>query len=159
MDRDKLRGAPESFGMRQIEKELVLYCDGSRTGKGAEAVGYYAYVAYHGTERILSGHGEAGRGADITSNVAEYIAVLRGLEALEAAGYAGQELRVRGDSRVVMEQLGMLCAVRSLRLLPWWQKTRQAAKAFEAHFEWIPRTWNWEADRLLNGSAWIGRSK
>jgi hypothetical protein len=47
-------------------------------------VGYYAYVVYHGTRKILEGTGEAGRGREMTANVAEYVAVLRGLEALRA---------------------------------------------------------------------------
>jgi len=47
--------------MRQKEKELVLYCDGSCEGNGSEAVGYYAYILYHGTEKILEGRGQAGK--------------------------------------------------------------------------------------------------
>ena len=135
--------------MRQKEKELVLSCDGSCEGVGSEAVGHYAYVLYHGAEKILEGTGEAGRGAEMTANVAEYVAVLRGLEALRTAGYSGSPVRVCSDSKLVMQQLGMLCAVRSQRLLPWWRAIRAVARSFDVHFEWVPRTWNRQADQLL----------
>jgi len=139
--------------MRQKEKELVLYCDGSCDGFGSEAVGYYAYILYHGQDKILKGTGEAGRGMEMTANVAEYVAVLRGLEALQTAGYSGSSVRVCSDSRLVMQQLGMLCAVRSKRLIPWWRAVRAVASSFDTHFEWIPRMWNHQAHQLLQAGG------
>jgi ribonuclease HI len=85
----------------------------------------------------------------MTANVAEYIAVLRGLEALKEVGYVGQQVQVRSDSKLVMSQLGMLCVVRSPRLYPWWRKVKAAAKDFEVEWEWAPRAWNREADRQI----------
>ena len=121
-----------SKSMRQKEKELVLYCDGSCEGKGSAAVGHYAYVLYHGMEKLLEGQGAVGEGSEMTSTVAEYAAVLRGLEAMQAAGYRGRQVRVR-----------------SRRLLPWWRAVRSVVEAFDLHFEWVPRQWNRDADGLL----------
>lgn len=135
--------------MRQEEKEIILYCDGRCEGASEAAVGRYAYVVYHGTQKVLEGTGEAGRGREMTANVAEYVAVLRGLSALRAAGYAGGSVRVRSNSRLVMQQLGMLCVVWSKRLLKWWRAVRSVAREFDAHFEWVPRAWNREADEQI----------
>ena len=135
--------------MWQVEKELVLYCDGSCIGVGPYAIGHYAYVAYHGRQKILGDVGQAGSGVDMTVNVAEYLAVLRGMKALAGAGYTNHSLRVCGDSKVVMQQLSMLCAVRSQRLLPCWRAVREMVHLFDVHFEWIPRAFNRETDRML----------
>jgi ribonuclease HI len=140
--------------MRREEKEVILYCDGQCEGVGDEAIGRYGYVIYHGRDKITEGEGEAGRGKEMTSNVAEYVAVLRGLEALrtwagtEARPYKEQTVRVRSDSRLVMSQLGMLCVVRSPRLYPWWRKVKVAARGLEVAWEWVPRSWNREVDAL-----------
>ena len=128
---------------------MLVYCDGSCEGSGNEAVGKYGYVIYNGNRQIAEGGGIAGHGIEITVNVAEYVAVLRALEWLRDAGYEGQAIRVRSDSRLVMQQLGMLCAVRSKRLLPWWRAVRALAREFGTHFEWVPRSWNREADEWI----------
>ncbi len=131
--------------MFEARKDLVLYCDGSCEKIDNLLIGKYSYIAYLGNKRILAEASDIDSGEDITANVAEYIAVLKGLEALHAAGYEGQTILVRSDSKIVMQQLGMLCAVRSKRLLKWWYLVRNIAKNFDVHFEWVPRTWNREA--------------
>ena len=99
--------------MRQEVKELVAYCDGRCEGSGPDAVGRYGYVVYDGKRKVAEGTGIAGKGREMTANVAEYVAVLRALEWLKSAGYDGQDIRIRSDSRLVMGQLGMVCVTRS----------------------------------------------
>lgn len=38
--------------MRREEEEVILYCDGRCEGTGRESVGRYAYVIYHGRDKI-----------------------------------------------------------------------------------------------------------
>jgi ribonuclease HI len=147
--------------IRQEVEEVIVYCDGRCEGSGKESVGKYGYVIYKGKCKVAEGEGIAGRsptlqvdrpgrGKEMTANVAEYIAVLRALEWLRDAGYDGSEIRVRGDSRLVMQQLGMLCVTKSWRLRPWHRKVRELSRHFQIQWEWIPRAWNIEADARAN---------
>jgi ribonuclease HI len=120
-------------------------------------VSKYGYVIYKGKRKIAEGEGIAGRGKEMTANVAEYVAVLRALEWLRDTGFVIQgfnprttEIRVRGDSRLVMQQLGMLCVTKSWRLRPWHRKVRELSRHFQIQWEWIPRAWNIEADARAN---------
>ena len=137
--------------MLQKPKEILVVCDGSGQGWGDAAVARYAYMIYEGARKVAEGEGEVGSGREMTANVAEYAAVLRAVEALHAGGYEGREVRVRSDSRLVMEQLGMLCVVRSPRLAPWHRAVREAARALEVCYEWVPRAWNQEAHLRAKG--------
>ena len=137
--------------MLQAAEEVLVYCDGSCQGRGAASRARYAYAVYQGNTKLLEGEGEVGTGREMTGNVAEYAAVLRALEALPAATYGNCEVRVRSDSRLVMQQLGMLCVVQSPRLMAWHRAVRQAARPFEVCYEWVPRAHNQREHRRAKG--------
>src|SRR5262245_9519539 len=80
--------------------EFVLFCDGaSRGNPGLAAIGFVLFDVQG--EEILA-HGEV-LGQGITNNVAEYTALLRGLEAAAARGV--RRLRARLDSELVVRQV------------------------------------------------------
>lgn len=143
----------EVIKIRQEPEEIIAYCDGRCEGFGVEAIGKYGFVIYEGRRKIAEGEGMAGEGKDMTANVAEYVAVLKALEWLRGSGYQDSEIRIRSDSKLVMQQLGMLCVTRSLRLVPWHRKVRELARDFQVHYEWIPRAWNTEADAHARNSV------
>ena len=93
---------------------------------------------------------ERGEGIGVaTNNVAEYRAALEGLRlALE---FGAQEVLLRSDSRLLVEQLSGRFRVKNPTLIRLHTDVRSLVSDFaEARFEHVPREFNKEADRLAN---------
>ena len=87
------------------------------------------------------------RGPENTSNVAEYKALIAGLEA--AAEGQVKELHVLGDSKLVIKQMQGEWGCKSERLRPLYDRAWELQGEFDRiGFEWIPRERNQEADEL-----------
>ena len=84
-----------------------------------------------------------------TNNVAEYRAVIAGLERALALG--ARRARVRADSQLVVQQLSGAWKVRDAGLAPLWAEARRLARAFDrVTWEHVPRSRNRAADALAN---------
>jgi ribonuclease HI len=84
-----------------------------------------------------------------TNNVAEYRALLRGIEL--AAEHGATELELLGDSELVVKQVRGEYRVKDAGLKPLHAQTRQALSAFtEWSFNHVRRELNAEADALVN---------
>lgn len=82
-----------------------------------------------------------------TNNVAEYQAVLRGLE--EAKKLGAQEVEIRTDSELVARQLVGRYRVRDPELRRWFEAVQRHMRAFrEVEVRSVPRSENARADRL-----------
>jgi len=96
----------------------------------------------------ITGHAFYGSGEGITNNTSEYRAALDALRAVYRTGYRGP-VELRGDSKLVVEQMrgNWGCSVERLRVLR--DKLREAATHFECvAWTWLPREDNAEADAL-----------
>ncbi len=86
-----------------------------------------------------------------TNNVAEYTAVLRGLELARDLG--AREVDLLLDSQLVVEQLSGRWRVRDPKLAPLWTEVRRLLAGFE---RWsarhVPRAQNRAADALANAA-------
>jgi ribonuclease HI len=86
---------------------------------------------------------------EATNNVAEYRAVLLGLELARRVG--AREVEVVNDSELVARQIGGQYKVKNPGLRPLWQETMAALRQFE---RWsvrnVPRAMNARADELVN---------
>jgi ribonuclease HI len=86
---------------------------------------------------------------ETTNNVAEYRAVLLGLEL--AAELGGREVEVINDSELVARQIGGQYRVKHAGLKPLYEETMAALRRFE---KWsvrnVPRADNARADALVN---------
>jgi ribonuclease HI len=122
-----------------------LYCDGaSRGNPGPAAAGIVLYDP-QGRIQVTTGRylGET------TNNVAEYQALLLGLE--EARKITVQKLRIFADSELMVKQLTGRYRVKSPHLIPLWQEAVNALKAFEAWgIKHVPREENHLADAAAN---------
>lgn len=84
-----------------------------------------------------------------TNNVAEYRAVIRGLELAAEAGATA--ILVRSDSRLLVEQLSGRFKVRNSALRRLHEEASALLRQFaEVKIEHVPREFNAEADRLAN---------
>ncbi len=119
---------------------IVLSFDGACAIRGAVAHSAYGWVVMRDGEVLATGQGALPEGS--TSNLAEYSALLAGLDAVIALGVTGP-LVVRGDSELVVDQLLGIKRVAALHLLPLHQRVRELAAEFEsAIVEWVPRERN-----------------
>ena len=89
---------------------------------------------------------------ETTNNVAEYRALIRGLEEARALGC--NVIRVVSDSELMVRQINGIYRVKTPHLLPLYQKAVGLMKQFEkATIEHTRRENNKEADRLSNIGA------
>ena len=91
----------------------------------------------------------AERIGEATNNVAEYRALLRGLERARALG--ATEVEVTNDSELVARQVGGAYKVKHAGLRPLYDQAMQALQGFDRwSLRSVPREQNAEADRLVN---------
>ena len=93
---------------------------------------------------------ERGEGIGVaTNNVAEYRAALEGLRL--AREFGAEEVLLRSDSRLLVEQLSGRFRVKNPTLIRLHGEVRSLVSEFtRVHFEHVPREFNKEADRLAN---------
>ncbi len=128
----------------------VLYTDGaSRGNPGRAGVGAALYrVTDDGLRRVE----EVSRDIGITTNnVAEYQAVIDGLEV--ATRFHPDVLILRADSQLLIRQLEGRYRVKSPNLKPLFARVRELLDRFpEVRLEHVPRAENEVADALANAA-------
>ncbi len=133
-------------------RSLIVSCDGAARGNPGPAGAGSSLVTPDGTvvAEIAEGLGET------TNNVAEYTAVILGLERAKELG--AREVLLRSDSQLLINQLTGVYRVKTPHLQPLHRRVRTLAGSFERiRFEHVPRERNKEADRLANAGvdAWL----
>jgi ribonuclease HI len=127
--------------------KLVLHVDGGARGNpGPAAIGIVLSGA-DGTvvEEIAERIGVA------TNNVAEYRAVVRGLQRARELG--AREVELIGDSELVARQLTGAYRVKHPAMKPLHAEATRALEGFERwEIRTVPRAENAEADALVNGA-------
>jgi len=89
-----------------------------------------------------------GRGKGMTNNVAEYTALIQALEKIQQLGSARQEILVRSDSKLVVNQMNGNWEVKAPLILPLNRKAKTMTTTMNIKFNWVPREQNTEADAL-----------
>lgn len=130
---------------------IVLYFDGLCEPKNPGGVATYGFVAYDNCKKIKEGYGIVGAGMlgdDVSNNVAEYAAMIRGMECMISSGQRG-DLEIRGDSQLTIRQMQGKYAVRANRLFKLHERAEFLKKSFKSvKFTWVPREENEESDLL-----------
>jgi ribonuclease HI len=129
---------------------IVVYSDGGARGNpGPAAIG--AVVLDPSTEPPLRLAVVSERIGIATNNVAEYRAVIAGLEA--AAPFHARRLCVRADSMLVVQQLRGAWKVKQEHLRPLFQRARELLAQYDdVQLEHVPRDENTDADALVNAA-------
>jgi ribonuclease HI len=125
--------------------KLVVHVDGGARGNpGPAAIGIV--ISEPGGEVIDE---VAERIGTATNNVAEYRALLRGLE--RAAALGAREVEIVNDSELVAKQLTGAYRVKHPSMRPLYEEAITALRAFD---HWrvrsVPRAQNAHADALVN---------
>ncbi len=125
--------------------EWTVRCDGGSRGNPGPGAG--AYVLSDEAGREVEARGEA-LGV-VTNNVAEYRALMAGLEAASRLGV--RHLRVCMDSELVVRQMTGEYRVKHPGLKPLHLAASESARAFErVRFVAVRREENARADALVN---------
>lgn len=127
--------------------KVVVHVDGGARGNpGPAAIGVVVSSA-DGT--LLEEGGEAI--GEATNNVAEYRALLRGLERARALG--ASEVEVVGDSELVAKQVSGQYKVKHAGLRPLHAEALRALAEFDTwQVRTVPRAQNAAADALVNAA-------
>lgn len=131
---------------------MIVHCDGAARGNpgpagiGAVVRGPRGRVL----ARVSEGIGVA------TNNVAEYRAVIAGLQRAAEAG--ATHVLLRSDSKLLIEQLAGRFRVKNPTLVRLHGEVRAILGRFQdVQFEHVPRELNRDADKLANAGvdAWL----
>jgi ribonuclease HI len=126
-------------------KKLLVYSDGASQGNpGRAAIG--AVIKDEKGKVVATVSQAIGY---TTNNQAEYRAIIAALEAAVKLG--AEEVEVRADSELVVEQLNGRYKIKKASLRPLYQEVVRLTGALKTFsISYIPREHNKEADRLAN---------
>jgi ribonuclease HI len=118
-----------------------LYCDGaSRGNPGDSAIGCVILI----NNNILKISEYIGKA---TNNVAEYKALIRGLE--EALKEGVDEIEIFSDSELLVRQIKNIYKVKNKNLTPLYEKVRELLQNFKYYeITYISRDLNFIADNI-----------
>ena len=141
-------GAPDGVD------EILLFCDGgSRGNPGPAAIGAVVYDASTDPPRLIASVSE--RIGVTTNNVAEYRALIAGLEAV--AHLHARAVHVRADSLLIVKQLQGEYRVKHRNLAPLFAEARRLLGAYqEVDLRHVRREENVDADALVNAALDAG---
>ncbi|MER8155720.1 bifunctional RNase H/acid phosphatase [Streptomyces sp. NPDC094472] len=136
-----------------MARRFVVEADGGSRGNPGPA-GYGAVVLDAETGEPLAEVAEYIGTA--TNNVAEYKGLIAGLRAAYALDPAA-EVRVRMDSKLVIEQMSGRWKVKHPDMRPLAAEAKAIMPPGQVAYEWIPREQNKHADRLANEAMDAGK--
>ncbi|MDT0542542.1 bifunctional RNase H/acid phosphatase [Streptomyces lonegramiae] len=136
-----------------MARRFVVEADGGSRGNPGPA-GYGAVVLDPETGETLAEAAEYIGAA--TNNVAEYKGLIAGLRAARALDPEA-EIKVRMDSKLVIEQMSGRWKVKHPGMRPLAAEARGIFPPAQLSYEWIPRERNKHADRLANEAMDAGK--
>jgi ribonuclease HI len=130
----------------------TVYFDGLCEPKNPGGIATYGLVVKRNDETI---HQDAGLAYakpwtnEASNNVAEYSAIIHGLEWLKKNNLQEASIILRGDSRLIINQLNKTFKVKAKRILELNAKASKLLLEFKnLRLEWVDRSQNKEADLL-----------
>ncbi|MEE1802832.1 bifunctional RNase H/acid phosphatase [Streptomyces sp. NPDC101062] len=134
-------------------RTFIVEADGGSRGNPGPA-GYGAVVLDGTTGEPLA---EAAEYIGVaTNNVAEYKGLVAGLRAAKALD-PGARVRVRMDSKLVVEQMSGRWKIKHPDMKPLAAEAARILPSGQVTYEWIPRERNKHADRLANEAMDAGK--
>ncbi len=128
---------------------IQVWFDGVCEPKNPGGYGAYGlYIDKNGYASFKEGV-LVGNGPKISNNVAEYSGFLRALKFLIDKGLSKEEIIVRGDSKLVIEQMFGTWRIKQGLYLPLAFEAQELLKQFpKINGKWIPRDENDVCDKL-----------
>lgn len=130
-----------------LTKKIVLYCDGGARGNPGPAASAFAVL-----ENNKAVYKESLFLGKTTNNVAEYQSVVIALKWLSKQKSKQESIKVVVDSQLVFRQLNGEYKIKKEELKKLAIKIKQLEKKIKSEiiFDWLPRSKNKIADKLVN---------
>jgi ribonuclease HI len=123
--------------------------DGSSDSSTKAGFLCYGWLISRDDHIIGQGHGVFARCQDASSNVAEYVALIEGLDALADLGLVDVSIKIFGDAKSVIDQMNGMASVSSEAVWPLYMRAWQLSRQFiKLKWIWTPRKNNKAADGL-----------
>lgn len=121
----------------------------------------YGWLISKGNKVLALGHGACARSWGASSNVAEYLGLIEGLDALLDFGLSRKQVKILGDAKSIIDQMTGRSGVSSEVIWPLYRRAKSLSDQFAfLRWHWTPRKENREADELtrhaLNKIFYIG---
>lgn len=118
-------------------------------GNGYSGIMCYGWVILKRGQKVRSGLGGYAHLKLATSNGAEYLALIAGLEALMEMDACRHAVLIQGDSKTTIEQMQKQALTHSPRIQQFHRQARKLCRQFDSlEWCWTPRQQNHPADRL-----------
>jgi ribonuclease HI len=109
----------------------------------------YGWVILRDEKVIARGHGGYARCQDASSNVAEYLGLIEGLDALIDMNAGLEPVLICGDAKSIIEQMNGRASVSAGSIKPLYRRARRlASHLHRILWLWTPRRNNHTADAL-----------
>lgn len=132
-----------------LDEVLVYFDGGARGNPGPAAIGAVVLDPSSTPPTRVAAVSE--RIGETTNNVAEYRALIAGLQAAVAA--SARTVKVRGDSKLVIEQVAGRWKVKQPHLRPLCDEARELLSRFDSvDLAHVRREFNSDADALVNAA-------
>jgi|SRR3990167_60715 len=133
---------------------IEVFFDGSCEPVNPGGTAWAGVVIYKSGVHWRSISRKVGTGDEMSNNVAEHAALLFALESLAADGLEKENIKIFGDSMLVVKQMSNEWKLGKGLYLPYAIQTKKIAANFNnITFDWIPREQNAEADALTRGDT------
>ncbi len=130
---------------------IEVYFDGLCQPINPGGISCYAFVVKSGGRTIYTDYGIAGEpfSEDSTNNVAEYTALVKGLQWLLENNLGSSKIEVKSDSKLIVNQLTGDYKVKARRIVSLYKQVLLLKSKFQdIQIKWVPREKNREADTL-----------
>lgn len=109
----------------------------------------YGWLVQKNNRIIARGHGGLLHRNQASSNFAEYIALIEGLEALRDLHFEQEEIHIIGDAKSVIDQMTGEARVSSNQIRGLYMRAQRLSRWFNnLQWTWAPRRQNRDADLL-----------
>jgi ribonuclease HI len=109
----------------------------------------YGWLIYKKDQLVGRGFGVFALDKYAASNIAEYIALIEGLEALADLGVRKEAVEIQGDAKCVIDQMLGVAGISSPPTRNLNNRAKRLAKRFkDLNWLWVPRRHNRDADQL-----------
>ena len=132
-----------------LDEVVVFFDGGARGNPGPAAIGAVVFDPSSTPPTRVAAVSE--RIGETTNNVAEYRALIAGLQA--AVATSARTVKVRGDSKLVIEQVAGRWKVKQPHLRPLCDEARALLSRFDSvDLAHVRREFNSDADALVNAA-------
>jgi ribonuclease HI len=132
-----------------MNETLYLYFDGSCEPINPGGKMGFGTLIKRGDVRIFENSELVAAAPGNTNNIAEYRALINGLQWLIDNGMTDEQITVFGDSNLVIQQMSGNWGTKGGRYYPFFVQAKQMREQFtNIGFQWIPRAENVECDQL-----------